>query len=350
METKKQTKTWYAMEQETDAEGVKSAKAEIFVYDEIGGYGIQATNFIQDLENLGEVEQIDLRVSSPGGSIIEGNVIYNAIKRHPANVTVYIDGMAASMASVIAMAGDEIIMADNALLMIHNPWTVSIGDSDQLRKDAELMDKMKSAIINAYSRSNYSQEELEELMNAETWFTADEAIDAGFVDGTTQGLKAAASISELAACAKQVGATLPVEKIVAGVVTKYEKQIDDLDEQVFEALEEKQKLTDTVVAKDTEIEKLQNFVKEFKASAEEMQNDHAEKLTEASEVTAQAVASAAAELMALQSEEAVAEATNESAAPANSDTFWDQYKAIGESQGLDAKNKWYADNKHLIQK
>jgi len=138
--------------------------------------------------------------------------------------------MAASMASVIAMAGDEIIMADNALLMIHNPWTVSIGDSDQLRKDAELMDKMKSAIINAYGRSNYSQEELEELMNAETWFTADEAIDAGFVDGTTQGLKAAASISELAACAKQVGATLPVEKIVAGVVTKYEKQIDDLVE------------------------------------------------------------------------------------------------------------------------
>jgi len=350
MEQEKQTKTWYAMEQETDAEGVKSAKAEIFVYDEIGGYGIQATTFIQDLENLGEVEQIDLRISSPGGSIIEGNVIYNAIKRHPANVTVYIDGMAASMASVIAMAGDEIIMADNALLMIHNPWTVSIGDSEQLRKDAELMDKMKSAIINAYGRSNYSQEELEELMNSETWFTADEAIEAGLVDGTTEGIKAAASIAELEACAKQVGATLPVEKIVAGVVTKYEKQIDELDEQVFEALEEKQKLTDTVVAKDTEIAELQNSAKEFIASAEQMENEHAEQLEEVSKVTTQKVAEAAAELMALQSEEAVAEATNESEAPVNADTFWDQYKAIGKSQGLDAKNKWYAENKHMLNK
>lgn len=350
MEQEKQTKTWYAMEQETDAEGVKSAKAEIFVYDEIGGYGIQATNFIQDLENLGEVEQIDLRISSPGGSIIEGNVIYNAIKRHPANVTVYIDGMAASMASVIAMAGDEIIMADNALLMIHNPWTVSIGDSEQLRKDAELMDKMKSAIINAYGRSNYSEEELEELMNSETWFTANEAIEAGLVDGTTEGIKAAASIAELEACAKQVGATLPVEKIVAGVVTKYEKQIDDLDEQVFEALEAKDKLADTVVAKDTEIAELQNSVKEFKANAEQMENEHAEQLEEVSKVTTQKVAEAAAELMALQSEEAVAEATNESEAPVNADTFWDQYKAIGKSQGLDAKNKWYAENKHMLNK
>ena len=350
MEQEKQTKTWYAMEQETDAEGVKSAKAEIFVYDEIGGYGIQATNFIQDLENLGEVEQIDLRISSPGGSIIEGNVIYNAIKRHPANVTVYIDGMAASMASVIAMAGDEIIMADNALLMIHNPWTVSIGDSEQLRKDAELMDKMKAAIINAYGRSNYSEEELEELMNSETWFTANEAIEAGLVDGTTEGIKAAASIAELEACAKQVGATLPVEKIVAGVVTKYEKQIDDLDEQVFEALEAKDKLADTVVAKDTEIAELQNSVKEFIASAEQMENEHAGQLEEVSKVTTQKVAEAAAELMALQSEEAVAEATNESEAPVNADTFWDQYKAIGKSQGLDAKNKWYADNKHMLNK
>jgi ATP-dependent protease ClpP protease subunit len=350
MEQEKQTKTWYAMEQETDAEGVKSAKAEIFVYDEIGGYGIQATNFIQDLENLGEVEQIDLRISSPGGSIIEGNVIYNAIKRHPANVTVYIDGMAASMASVIAMAGDEIIMADNALLMIHNPWTVSIGDSEQLRKDAELMDKMKSAIINAYGRSNYSEEELEELMNSETWFTANEAIEAGLVDGTTEGIKAAASIAELEACAKQVGATLPVEKIVAGVVTKYEKQIDDLDEQVFEALEAKDKLSDTVVAKDTEIAELQNSVKEFKANAEQMENEHAEQLEEVSKVTTQKVAQAAAELMALQSEEAVAEATNESEAPVNADTFWDQYKAIGKSQGLEAKNKWYAENKHMLNK
>lgn len=344
------TKSWYAIEQETNAEGDKSAKAEIFVYDEIGGYGIAATQFIQDLEGLGEVDQIDLRISSPGGSIIEGNVIFNAIKRHSANVTVYIDGMAASMASVIAMAGDEILMADNALLMIHNPWTVSIGDSDQLRKDADLMDKMKSAIINAYGRSNYSEEELEELMNAETWFTAQEALEAGFIDGTTEGLKAAASIKELAACAAQVGATLPVEKIVSGVVSKYESQIDDLDDQLFEAHSDLDAQNLIVEAKDAEILQLQNSLDQYKNEIEDMEQEHQEQLLEAGEVTAQAVASAAADLMALQTAEAISEASNEIEKSFDSKSFWDEYRAIGKSQGLDAKNKWYAENKHLLNK
>ena len=347
---KNKNQTWYAIEQKVNAEGDKSAKAEIYVYDEIGGYGIAATQFIQELEALGEVDQIDLRISSPGGSIIEGNVIYNAIKRHPANVTVYIDGMAASMASVIAMAGDEVIMAENALLMIHNPWTVSIGDSEQLRKDADLMDKMKSAIINAYSRSNYSQEELEELMNAETWFTAEEALNAGFIDGTIEALKAAATIKELAACAAQVGATLPVEKIVAGIVTKYETQVEDLEDQLFEALADFEKIQLLVETKDGEISVLQNSVNELKADAEDMQKQHEEQLIEANKVTTQAVASAAAELMALQTAEAVAEASNQTEKPVNADSFWDEYRAIGKSQGLDAKNKWYAENKHRLSK
>jgi ATP-dependent protease ClpP protease subunit len=340
---KTKTNTWYAMEQEIDAEGVKSSKAEIFIYDEIGGFGVNANAFIEELENLGEVEQIDLRISSPGGSIIEGNVIFNAIKRHAANVTVYIDGMAASMASVIAMAGDEIIMADNALLMIHNPWTVSIGDSEQLRKDADLMDKMKSAIINAYGRSNYSEEELEELMDATTWFTAEEAMEAGFIDGTTEGLKAAASLNELQTIANQAGATLPVEKIVASIVTKHETQVAKLEEELFEA-------NSTVNDSAVKIEELQNSVKEFIAKTEQMEDAHKTELSEAKEVSTKAVASAAAELMALQAEEAIVEASNESDKPVESTDFWAEYKAIGKSQGLQAKNKWYAENKHLLNK
>jgi len=335
--------TWYAMEQEADAEGVKSSKAEIFVYDEIGGYGIGANEFIQGLDGLGEVEQIDLRISSPGGSIIEGNVIFNAIKRHPANVTVYIDGMAASMASVIAMAGDEILMADNALLMIHNPWTVSIGDSEQLRKDADLMDKMKSAITNAYSRSNYSEEELEELMNAETWFTADEAIEAGFIDGTIEGLKAAASIGEMAAIASQAGATLPVEKIVASIVNKHDGIVSKLEDHISD-------VTDQLEQREQEIAELQNSKKDYISQIEGMKDTHAEQLEEASKATTQEVAAAAAELMALQTAEAVAEASNEADGPVSADSFWDEYKAVGKSQGLEAKNKWYAENKHLLNK
>lgn len=340
---KTESNTWYAMEQKIDAEGNKSTKAEIFIYDEIGGFGVNAGQFLEELENLGEVEQIDLRISSPGGSIIEGNVIFNAIKRHSANVTVYIDGMAASMASVIAMAGDEVIMADNALLMIHNPWTVSIGDSEQLRKDADLMDKMKSAIINAYSRSSYTEEELEELMNATTWFTASEALEAGFIDGTTEGLQAAASISELSMIAKQAEATLPVEKIVSNLIAQHETQVAKLEEDLLEA-------NATVNDSAVQIEELQNSLNEFKDTLQNMQNKHSEELTEAKEVTAHAVASAAAELMAIQTEEAIAEASNETDKPMDAESFWAEYKAIGKSHGLEAKNKWFADNKHLLNK
>ena len=340
---KSKKNSWYAMEQETVAEGVKSSKAEIFIYDEIGGCGVEANQFIQDIEALGEVEQIDLRISSWGGSIVEGNVIFNAIKRHPANVTVYIDGVAASMASVIAMAGDEVLMADNALLMIHNPWTVAVGESKELRKEADLMDKMKSAIINAYSRSNYSTEELEELMDATTWFTADEAMEAGLIDGTVEGLKAAASVKELSAIAAQAGATLPVEKIVSSIVAKNDAKVALLENQI-------QGLETAVDEYSTEIEELQNSAKDFITQKEIMETNHKSELEASQEITAQAVSCAAAELMALQTQEAIAESSNETETKVDAESFWADYKAVGKAEGLEAKNKWFKENKHLIQK
>jgi len=340
---KQSTNTWYAMEQKIDAEGNESSKAEIFIYDEIGGYEVNANTFIGQLEALEGIEQIDLRISSPGGSIVEGNVIFNAIKRHPANVTVYIDGMAASMASVIAMAGDEVLMADNALLMIHNPWTVSIGDSEQLRKDADLMDKMKSAIINAYSRSNYSTEELEELMDSTTWFTADEAFEAGFIDGTVEGLQAAATLSEMETIAKQAGATLPVEKIVSSIVAKNDAKVALLENQI-------QGLETAVDEYSTEIEELQNSAKDFITQKEIMETNHKSELEASQEITAQAVSCAAAELMALQTQEAIAESSNETETKVDAESFWANYKAVGKAEGLEAKNKWFKENKHLIQK
>ena len=313
--TKKQT--WYAIEQETVSEDAKSNKAEIYIYDEIGGYGVDANNFVESLEALGEVEQIDLRISSPG---------------------------------VIAMAGDEVIMADNALLMIHNPWTVSIGDAEQLRKDADLMDKMKNAITNAYSRSNYEKEELEELMNSETWFTAQEAVEAGFVDGTVEGLKAVALITEMANIAIQAGATLPVEKIVSSLVAKHDKQIMVLNNKITE-------MTEAAEQEQAQIVELQNSIKDYTTQIKDMESLHAEEidnakeaLQKATEVKTKDVAVAAAELMALQTAEAVAEASNESEAPISADSFWEEYKSIGKTQGLEAKNKWYAENKHLLKK
>ena len=116
--------TWYNM---TAAEGETSA--EISIYDAIGSFDVNAKQFVDELKEI-NADTINLRINSPGGSVIDGNAMFNALQRHPAKVVTHIDGLAASMASVIAMAGDEVHMADNALLMIHNPWTFSMGDAD----------------------------------------------------------------------------------------------------------------------------------------------------------------------------------------------------------------------------
>jgi ATP-dependent Clp protease, protease subunit len=209
------TQTWYNIAPKGETE------AEISIYDSIGGYEINAKQFADDLKAL-DVQTIHLRINSPGGSVIDGNAIFNALQRHSAKVITHIDGLAASMASVIAMAGDEIRMADNALLMIHNPWTFSMGDADDLRADADLLDKMRDIIVGAYGRSQYNAEELKDLMDAETWMTAQEALDAGFIDTIETGLRAAAELSATAAIG---GIKVPAEKQIAAMA----KQIEALD-------------------------------------------------------------------------------------------------------------------------
>jgi len=155
---------------------------DLYIYDEIGGYGVQANAFVKALNEYKDADTINVRINSGGGSVIAGSVIYNALKRHKGKVITHIDGLSASMASVIAMVGDEVRMAENALLMIHNPWTQSQGEADDLRKEADLLDKIKETLLTAYKRSNYTEEELSELMDAETWFTAKEALESGFID------------------------------------------------------------------------------------------------------------------------------------------------------------------------
>src|SRR5690554_1095433 len=169
-------KSWY----EIKARG--TAQAEVFIYDEIGAFGVSAKQFAKDLKQHATARQIDLRIHSPGGSVFDGNAIYNQLKQHPAKITAHIDGIAASMASVIAMAADHVVMPENALMMIHNPWSVSAGDSDQLRKDADLLDKVKTTLVGAYGRSAMTDDEIVAIMDAETWLTAAEAVEMGFAD------------------------------------------------------------------------------------------------------------------------------------------------------------------------
>ena len=180
-------KNWY------DIKALGGGVAEIQLYDEIGSFGITAKDFATDLKNLGEVREISLRVNSPGGSVFDGNAIYNMLKQHPAKVTAYIDGLAASMASVIVMAADHVVMPENALMMIHNPWSMSMGDAEALRKDADLLDKVKTTLLLAYGRSMMTDQEISQMMDDETWLTGAEALEMGFADEVVEEVAMAAS-------------------------------------------------------------------------------------------------------------------------------------------------------------
>jgi ATP-dependent protease ClpP protease subunit len=156
--------------------------AEIYIYDEIGYFGDSAKAFAKDLTDIkGEV--LTVHLNSPGGDIFDGLAIYQALKDHPASVTVKIDGLAASIASVIAMAGDRIIMAPKASMMIHDGWTMAVGNAAEMRKTADLLDKQSSIIASVYAdRAGQSAEFWRDRMGDDTWYNADEALEAGLVD------------------------------------------------------------------------------------------------------------------------------------------------------------------------
>src|SRR5690554_205932 len=169
--------------------------AEIAIYDEIGGWGITAAEFQRELRGYGDLSLISLHIHSPGGDVFEGMAIYNLLLNHPARVDVFIDGLAASMGSVIAMAGDTITMPENAMMMIHRPWGMQGGDADDMRRYAELLDKVESNLVNAYTKkTGLSEAEVSELLAAETWFTGPEAVERGFADQLAEPLSAAASL------------------------------------------------------------------------------------------------------------------------------------------------------------
>jgi len=176
----------------------KADKAEIWIYEMIGedfwsDSGVTAKGFQKDLAKI-TASGIDLHINSPGGEVFDGITIYNLIKNHPAKVTTYIDGVAASIASVIALAGDEVLMAENALMMIHNPYGMAAGDSKEMRKMADVLDVVGGSIAKAYiSKTDKTEDEIQALMDAETWMTADEAIELGFVDEVTEKMDMAAS-------------------------------------------------------------------------------------------------------------------------------------------------------------
>lgn len=186
----------YAKNNRAYTMSAKAGQAEILLYDVIYPfYGISAKQFHADLKALGDIRVINLRINSPGGSITEGIAIHSILKRQTAKVIAHVDGIAASMASVVAMAADEIVMAEGSYMMIHNPLGAVAGEAGDMREYADLLDKMKQQLVSIYAnRSKQSAEIVSELMDDETWFTPQEAIDAGFADRSSPELALAASI------------------------------------------------------------------------------------------------------------------------------------------------------------
>nr|WP_249414898.1 ClpP-like prohead protease/major capsid protein fusion protein [Citrobacter freundii] len=170
-------------------------EADIYIYDEIGYWGVTARQFVNDLKALGDVTHINLHINSPGGDVFDGIAIFNALKFHGAAITVHIDGLAASMASVIAMVGNPVIMPENTMMMIHKPWGFSGGDANDMRDYADLLDKVESVLIPAYAeKTGKSTEEIAAMLEDETWMDGKECLELGFADQVTTSLQAMACI------------------------------------------------------------------------------------------------------------------------------------------------------------
>ncbi len=183
-------KSWFRMK----ASGDKTA--DIYIYDEIGYWGVTARQFASSMKALGDLDHINLHIHSPGGDVFDGIAIYNLLNSHTASKTVYIDGLAASMASVIAMVGNPIIMPENAMMMVHKPWGITGGDANDMRDYADLLDKVEAVLIPSYAKkTGKTPDELALMLGEETWMTAQECLEHGFADQISTAVQAMARIN-----------------------------------------------------------------------------------------------------------------------------------------------------------
>jgi len=177
--------------------------AEILIYDQIGadfwGDGMTPADFVAILKDIEKTHKsVDIRINSPGGYIHDGFTIYNHMMQSPLEINVYIDGLAASAASFIAMAGDKIFMPPTAEMMIHDPWSIVMGGADDMRKEAGHLDSLKKQICSIYAKkTGMEDDEIDALMKDETWMDGKKAVELGFADELLENSKAAACVFDL---------------------------------------------------------------------------------------------------------------------------------------------------------
>ncbi|UDI91159.1 head maturation protease, ClpP-related [Pseudomonas sp. IAC-BECa141] len=189
-------KSWYAMQANGEAE---QRTIEVFVYGEIGTWGVTANQFVQDLRAMDDgVSPVVAAFNSVGGDLFDGLAMHNALSRLGERCTGRVDALAASAASVAVCGAHRVVIASNAMLMIHNPWTYAAGDAESFRKVADVLDQTMEAIIAAYKAKapDIDETELRRLVAAETWLTANEAVALGLADEIGDGVKVKACLGQ----------------------------------------------------------------------------------------------------------------------------------------------------------
>lgn len=188
MENLFENKSWYDM----PIEAKTGKSTDIHIYDEIGVHGVTAKSFLEDLKGL-KGKDITVHINSTGGDVFQGQAIYTALKNYSGKVTVKIEGLAASMATIIALAADRVEMTSNSLFMIHSPMSNVFGNKSQMRKQINALEKVETTMLSVYkAKTNISEDEIEQMMARETWLSAHEALELGFVDEVLGAVKVVA--------------------------------------------------------------------------------------------------------------------------------------------------------------
>ena len=270
-----------------------SNQVEVDLFDEIGGWGIYAKDLKDEMSSMigNPAEDIVVNINSPGGSVFEGIEIYNYLKSLPNKVTVRINSLAASIATVIALGADELEISESAFFMIHNPWTMAGGEADDLRKQADVLDQIRDVIVNIYKKnSNLSEEKLVELMNEETWLTGAQALEYGFADRLTEGMAVAAmATTEIVNNFKNIPTSLKmaevqetvetVEEVALEATEQVEKTVEETTETVAETTEEATEVVEEVIEEKEEgiLAKVKAFLSnKIENASNELQDRYAE--------------------------------------------------------------------------
>jgi ATP-dependent Clp endopeptidase proteolytic subunit ClpP len=198
---------WFSMK-------ASETEAEISIFDEIGIWGVTVADFKKELDAVKNRASIKLLLNSPGGSVFDGMAIYNLLAPIKDKLEVHVLGLAASIVSVIALAGKSLTMDTGTYFMIHDPWAIAMGTAKDFRSTADLLDQIGGNMADIYTaRSSYTKEEIQVLMAEETWMTAQEAVDAGFADSMIEGQAVAALACDLSKFHFQHAPKALIEKV-----------------------------------------------------------------------------------------------------------------------------------------